>query len=118
MNKKGGIIIGSITIVVILLVIAAKIVPIILSYSSVDIITITIKNKERISTSDDSYYLIFTEDEVFKNEDSTLHWKFDSSDVYNQLDIGETYKVKVNWYRIKVLSEYRNIISIEDGGNN
>ncbi len=85
-----------------------------LTFNSVDYPTITIKDKERITEDDNSYYLIFTEEEVFKNTDALLFGKFDSSDVYNKLEIGKTYKVKVNWYRIPFLSAYRNIIKIEE----
>ncbi len=111
MNKKGlfGWLILFFILGIFLLLIVGTIY---LSYDSVDEIRITIKNKERINKGTDSYYLIFTENEVFQNKDSLLFMKFDSSDVYNNLDIGETYQVKVNWYRINFLSEYRNILEI------
>lgn len=109
MNKKGlmGILIS------ILLMVIFIALPVFLSYSSIDEKTITIKDKERIQDSSSSYYLIFTEGAVYKNEDSFLQWKFDSSDVYNNLDIGKTYNVKVNWYRVPFLSMYKNIIEIK-----
>ena len=108
MNKKGFV--GAfIVLLVVLFVMACIIVPIVLSYKSVTEVTITIVDKERITDGRDSYYLVFTENEVFKNSDSTLHWKFDSSDVYNKLKVGETYTVKVNWYRVPFWSMYRNI---------
>ena len=109
MNKKGFIGI----IVIVLIVLAVIIVPIVLSYKSVTVTTITITDKERITDGSNSYYLVFTENEVFKNSDSTLHWKFDSSDVYNKLKVGETYTVKVNWYRVPFWSMYRNILEIK-----
>ena len=112
MNKKGfiGVIIGLLVIIVIILLFA-----ILIHYSlkSVAITTITISDKERISDGDSSYYLIFTENEVFKNQDSMLHGKFDSSDVYSNLKIGQTYNVKVNWYRVPFWSMYRNILEIK-----
>ena len=109
MNKKGQEIIIGFGILVFLVLI---ITPIVLSYSSAKEITITIKDKERIAEYEDGKYLIFTENEVFENTDSFLFLKFDSSDVYNKLEVGSTYKVKVNWYRIKFLSNYRNILEI------
>lgn len=112
MNKKGliGIIFTLLVIIVIILLFA---IPIHYSLKSVTITTITISDKERISDGDSSYYLIFTEDEVFKNTDSLLHGKWDSSDVYNKLKIGKTYTVKVNWYRNRFWSMYRNILEIK-----
>lgn len=109
MKKKG--IIG--VIIIVLLVLAIITIPIILSYTSVTTTTITVTDKERINDGESSYYLVFTENEVFKNSDSMLQWKFDSSDVYNDLKIGKTYIVKVNWFRIPFLSAYRNILEIK-----
>lgn len=112
MNKKGSFLTGVIIAIFVLLCIS---IPIILSYTSVDNATITIKDKERVTTRDNSYYLIFTEGEVFKNEDSLLFLKFDSSDIYNNLNVGNTYRVKVNWFRIPFFSSYRNILEIYNG---
>ena len=83
------------------------------NYASIDDITLTVDEKERITTNNDSYYLIFTEKEVFKNKDSIWFFKFNSSDVYAQLKAGETYSCRVNWYRFPFLSMYRNIIRCE-----
>ena len=83
-----------------------------LSFTSVEDTTITIKDKERITDGDSSYYLIFTEGEVFKNKDSLLHGKFDSSDLYNEFEVGKSYAVEVNWFRIPFFSSYRNILKI------
>lgn len=109
MNKKAKVgltIFGIIMVLFIVLMIS-------LSYSSVNHITITIKDKERIQDGSSSKYLIFTPNEVFENTDSILFMKFDSSDVYNNLDVGKTYNVKVNWYRIPFFSSYRNLLEIE-----
>ena len=95
MNKKGmiGILIGVVLVVIIIGLLVS------LSFTSMEDETITIKDKERVTDGDSSYYLIFTEGEVFKNSDSFVHGKFDSSDIYNELDVGKTYAVEVNWFR-------------------
>ena len=110
MNNKGlvGILIS------IILIVALIGMMVILSYSSVDHTTIKVKDKERINNGEDSYYLIFTDDEVFKNKDSFLHMKFGSSDIYSKLEVGKTYRVKVNWFRVPFFSMYRNILEIKD----
>lgn len=117
MNKKG--IFGMIVFAFILIVLIVGGIALVYTtvYTTVDYTTITIKEKERITDGMDSYYLIFTENEVFKNEDSFLMWKFDSSDIYNQLNVGQTYNVKVNWFRVPLLSSYRNILEIENESN-
>jgi len=85
-------------------------------YGTVDEVTITVSDKERVvkKTGDavESYYLVFCEDETFKNDDALLHGKFRSSDIQGKLKVGETYKVKVFGWRVGFLSMYRNIVKI------
>jgi hypothetical protein len=73
---------------------------------------ITVKDKERIVKNEDSYYLVFAEEGTFKNEDSFLFLKFNSSDVQGSLEEGKTYKIKVAGWRIPIMSSYENIIEI------
>lgn len=86
-------------------------------YSSIETVEITVTDKERITTgsgeSMSSKYLIFTEDEVFENEDALFLGKWNSSDVQGQLKIGETYTVRVIGWRLPFLSTYRNIVEIK-----
>lgn len=86
-------------------------------YSSVEEITITVTDKERIiETAHDktsSKYLVFAEGETFENQDEFIMWKFNSSDVQGQLKNDSTYTVKVIGWRIPFLSTYRNILSIK-----
>ena len=74
---------------------------------------VKITDKERVQDGNVSQYLIFTDNEVFKNTDSILFGKFNSSDVYNQLKIDSTYTLKVNGWRVPFISEYRNILKVE-----
>jgi hypothetical protein len=65
-----------------------------------------------------SEYLIYTINEdgiprVFKNTDTTLRSKFNSSDLYALIDIGETYRFNVVGYRDHVFFDYENIIKFE-----
>ena len=73
-----------------------------LEYKSVKTINITVKNKERVVNQggQGAKYLIFTKNEVFKDTDDIWFLKFNSSDVYNNLEKGHSYRVKVNWFRI------------------
>jgi len=86
-------------------------------YGTAREVTITITDKERIVKSDgdgnmDSYYLVFTEDEAYKNEDALFYGKFKSSSLHAKLKVGETYKVKVYGWRVGFLSMYPNIVKI------
>lgn len=89
--------------------------PIYYKYSS-EIIEITIKDKERITTGTreniKGKFIIYTEKEVFENSDSWMYLKFSSSDYQNRMDIGKIYRVKVAGWRIPILSKYRNIVEI------
>jgi len=80
-------------------------------------VTVIIKDKERINYEDEgqpkSKYLVYSDDEVFENIDDWFYFKFNSSDIYGQLNQGETYKIWVSGWRIHIFSSYRNIISIE-----
>tara|TARA_Y100000310_G_C20701093_1_gene829949 strand:+ start:21 stop:356 length:336 start_codon:yes stop_codon:yes gene_type:complete len=76
--------------------------------------TITVNKTERINKDGESYYLVFAEEGTYKNVDSWLFWKFNSSDVQGQLETGNTYKVKVAGWRIPLFSSYENIIKIYD----
>jgi hypothetical protein len=84
-------------------------------YFSSETISITIKDKERITTgsgeSISSKFIIYSESEVFENTDSWLFFKFNSADYQNKLEVGKTYKVKVAGWRIPFLSTYRNVVS-------
>ncbi len=85
--------------------------------------TITVTDKERIidrnGDSVDSKYLIFgdtTEGEslVFENTDELFRGKFNSSNMQGKLKEGHTYEVTVVGWRIPFLSQYQNIIEVEE----
>jgi hypothetical protein len=78
---------------------------------------VKVTGKERIVESSgdnvDSYYLIFTNKETFKNEDSFIHGKFNSSDFQAKMEMDSVYNIKVSGKRIPFLSMYRNILEYE-----
>ena len=86
-------------------------------YSSVEEITITVTDKERIiETNGDqttSKYLVFCNGETFENQDEFFMGKWNSSDIQGKLKNDTTYNVKVIGWRLPFFSMYRNIISIK-----
>lgn len=78
-------------------------------------ISIKVKEKDRVwnNDKDQDQYLIFTENEVFENTDNMYYQKYNSSDVYGQLEVGKTYKCLVFGERDPYWSRYRNIVSCE-----
>lgn len=79
---------------------------------------ITVTDKDRIIKGDDSYYVVFADlqngqNKVFKNEDTLIEGKWNSSDIQGKLKVGEKYKIFVYGYRFPFLSMYENIIEVE-----
>ena len=79
----------------------------------------TVTKQERIVKGEESYYLIFTKDDngnfhELKNEDNYLRMKFNSSTVYNQIEVGKKYRFTVIGFRIGFLSSYENIIEFTE----
>lgn len=78
----------------------------------------TVTDKAVKNSSDDSKYLIFTEDEngdisTYEITDSLFSGRFDSSDVYAGIKVGEKYKFTVGGSRNRFLSWYPNIYEYE-----
>lgn len=80
--------------------------------------TVTVTDKERVNNDDGSKYLIFGEKEngevlVVENVDSMLRGKFNSSDVYGQIKIGNKYEITVVGVRVPFFSMYENVIAFK-----
>lgn len=72
---------------------------------------ITVINKERWVGEKGSYF-IFTEKEVFLNQNDYYHNKENADALYPLFKDGMTYKVKVVGYYIPFIPRFRNIINI------
>lgn len=109
----GGIIVAVLVVVVVGIAIAR---------STEKTVTFTVKDKTtKISCDrgDDGggckdEYIIYTDKGTFKDTDALFFFKFNSSDVYGQLDRGKRYACKVYGWRNHWTSSYPNIISCED----
>jgi len=64
------------------------------------------------ANSSGSTYLIFTDKGVFANEDNIFRGKWNSSDVYAEITVGQTYNFEVVGYRIPFMSRYKNILEV------
>jgi len=82
-----------------------------LNWGSLDSITFTVKDKWVKYHNNEAKYLISSENEVFEDTDNALRWKWDSSDVYNYMDVGKVCSANVIGIRVPILSWYRNILS-------
>ncbi len=81
------------------------------SHSVRETLDVRVTDKENVVSGDQSTYLIFTDREVFANEDSLLEGKYNSSDVYSALEEDKCYTLTVYGWRVPFLSMYRNIAS-------
>ena len=66
------------------------------------------------SGEEDIYLVVDEEKNTYKISDLFFILKFNSTDIYNQLEKGEKYKIHTTGFRIKFLSEYPNINKVEE----
>lgn len=80
---------------------------------SEDVAEFTVKRTERVTYGDKSKYLVWSQEgEVFENTDTFMFMKFNSSDVYGDLENGKKVCARVAGWRNHFLSWYRNIIKL------
>ena len=58
-------------------------------------------------------YLVFTDDQTYKNVDSPAYLKFNSSDLQGKLIQGGRFHIEYYGLRIPITSQYKNIIKAE-----
>lgn len=88
----------------------------ILPYTNEEITTITIKDKFIKNYNKTGTYLVVDNDNnTYCIEDLLFKGKFNSTDIYNQLELNKTYKIKTSGHRIQLLSMYKNINEILEG---
>ena len=85
----------------------------IIEYSNEEIIEIEIKEKY-IKTENKSgrYYVVDKNNNTYKITDLFFKGKFNSTDLYNKIEINKKYKIKTTGKRIHFLSMYKNINEI------
>lgn len=76
-------------------------------------VTFTVDKSERVCDSNNSCkYLIYTDKGVYEDTDSMFNGKFNSSDIYGEIQNGKTYDVTVYGWRNGLLSWYPNIVKL------
>ena len=86
-----------------------------IEYQHEETIEITVKDKYIKRDGDLDIYLVASEaGDTYKITDLLWKGKFNSTDLYNQLTIGKTYKVTVTGIRLQYFSMYKNINKIEE----
>lgn len=79
-------------------------------------VTFTVQDKtvKRSHSDHGDEYQIFTDKGVYKDTDTIFFLKFNSSDVYGQLQKGHRYTCRVNGFRIPLFSTKRNILDCKN----
>lgn len=77
-------------------------------------VTVTVTDKGIKNDGNHGRYLIYCEDgdgdtQVYQIADSILKLRFNSSDIYPNLEIGKTYELTICGERVPILSWYPNI---------
>ena len=84
-----------------------------IGYTNNEVIEITIKDKYVKNGSKSGKYLIVdSNNNAYQVTDLFFKGKFNSTDIYNQLEIGKTYRVEISGKRIHIFSMYQNINKI------
>lgn len=116
MNKKGfiGILAILFCVFILLLVIAGIAYSFIIYAITINYETITIKEKWIKYQGDDAKYLISsTNGQVFQITDTIIKWRWDSSNLYADLEEGDTCKIKSQGWRFPLFSDYKNILETD-----
>lgn len=105
-----------VVIIYLILLILALLIPIsicFIGYQNPQEIEIIVKDKFIKNNNKSGIYLIVdSNNETYQITDLIFKGKFNSTDLYNQLEIGKKYKIETTGYRIHILSKYQNINKI------
>lgn len=99
---------------IIVVLIAGVVTGLSFDYGNEQILEITVKDKYVKTYDEDGKYLVVdTNNNTYEIEDLLFKGKFNSTDLYNKIDIGETYKITTTGYRMQFFSMYQNINTLE-----
>ena len=89
-----------------------------IEYQNEETVEIVVKDKYIKRYNDTDTYLVVSEDnETYKITDLLFKGKFNSTDLYNQLEIGKKFKITTTGVRLEYFSMYKNINKIEEINN-
>ncbi|MBO4542412.1 MAG: hypothetical protein J5725_04435 [Bacteroidales bacterium] len=116
-NFLGNHIIEILYILFIIVILIIAFAPGIMKVMNTQTYVVHVTDKDRMS--DKNKYLVYSfdlkgESRVFEISDSLFKFRFDSSDDYNQIEVGKTYKFTTGGYRVPIFSWYPNIYEYEE----
>ena len=84
-----------------------------IGYQNEEMIKCTIEDKWVKRKDKSDMYLVQCDNEVYQITDLIFKGKFNSSDIYANLRVGNTYEITTTGYRFELLSMYKNINEYE-----
>lgn len=69
----------------------------------------TVEDKWIKRSGEDDVYLVQCDNEIYEISDLIFKGKFNSSDIYANLKVGNTYEITTTGYRVEFFSWYKNI---------
>jgi len=81
-----------------------------------DGVEIAIESKERVTKTDSSKFVVFTDHGVYEVTDTFIFFDFSSADRYSELKVGKSYVIKQAGWRVPFLSWYPNILEVAPKG--
>lgn len=110
---------GKTTLVVaaVVVVVVAVIVWAMVAFNKTHHVVATVTGKDDVCHGGSGHrcqYLVYTNMGTFRDTDSWAHWKFNSSDVYGQIQVGHTYDFEVYGIRSHIASKYENIVKVTE----
>ena len=84
-----------------------------IGYQNEEMIKCTIEDKWVKRKDKSDMYLVQCDNEVYQITDLIFKGKFNSSDIYANLKVGNTYEITTTGYRFELLSMYKNINKYE-----
>jgi len=90
-----------------------------IDHASRETFRVTVTDKQIKRDGDHDTYMVFGKlpngkTRVFENIDSMFERKWNSSDVWAQIEQGKTYDLKTYGFRIPFFSYYENIIGVQE----
>lgn len=103
--------------IILIVIVAIFLVPfigiIVVDYCNEQILTIKVEDKYiKRSGESDIYLVVDSEGNTYKIGDLLFIGKFNSTDLYNKMKIGEIYEIELTGYRFQIFSMYQNINKI------
>lgn len=89
-----------------------------IAYHLIDVIIELVTKKTVIDTvvdkeRHDKYYIVYGKAQVYRNSDSWVYSKFNSSNIQAQLTKGGKYELTIVGFRFPIFSNYQNIVKIK-----